>query len=105
MEVVRWDGVCPLGWSLSAGIECSWICSLRWSSAGFCPLGLSPVGLCPLEFCEYSFRGRVPSLQERKLEVVSTHHSVPHHMFADDTELYKSDSPSKAFTLYWMVSV
>ena len=30
---------------------------------------------------------------------VVNHHSVSHHMFADDTELYKSDSPSEAFTL------
>ena len=34
------------------------------------------------------------------LSDVISHHSVSHHMFADDdTELYKSDSPSEAFTL------
>jgi len=30
---------------------------------------------------------------------VISHHSVSHHMFADDTELYKSNSSSEAFTL------
>ena len=30
---------------------------------------------------------------------VISHHSVSHHMFADDTELYKSDFPSEAFAL------
>ena len=29
---------------------------------------------------------------------VISHHSVSQHMFADDTELHKSDSPSEAFT-------
>ena len=33
------------------------------------------------------------------LSDVISHHSVSHHMFADDTELYQSDSPSEAFTL------
>ena len=33
------------------------------------------------------------------LSDVVNHHSVSHHMFADDTELYKSDSPSEAFIL------
>ena len=33
------------------------------------------------------------------LSDVISHHSVSHHMFADDTELYKSDSPSETFTL------
>ena len=28
-----------------------------------------------------------------------SHHFVSQHMFADDTELYKSGSPSEAFTL------
>ena len=31
--------------------------------------------------------------------LLERHHSVSHHMFADDTELHKSDSPSEAFTL------
>ena len=30
---------------------------------------------------------------------VISHHSVSHHMFADDTELYKSDFPSEALIL------
>ena len=30
---------------------------------------------------------------------VVSHHSVSHHMFADDTELYKLDSPSETFIL------
>ena len=30
---------------------------------------------------------------------VNNHHSVSHRMFADNTELCKSDSPSEAFTL------
>ena len=29
---------------------------------------------------------------------VISHQSVSHHMFADDTELYKSDTPSEACT-------
>ena len=33
------------------------------------------------------------------LSDVISRHSVSRHMFADDTELYKSDSPSEAFTL------
>ena len=38
-------------------------------------------------------------LYTRALSDVICHHSVSHHMFADDTELYKSHSPSEAFTL------
>ncbi|WP_419634815.1 RNA-directed DNA polymerase, partial [Thiolapillus sp.] len=38
-------------------------------------------------------------LYTQPLSDVISHHSVSHHMFADDTELYKSDSPSEAFTL------
>ena len=38
-------------------------------------------------------------LYTKPLSDVISHHSVSHHMFADDTELYKSDSPSEAFTL------
>ena len=37
------------------------------------------------------------------LSDVVNHHSVSHHIFADDTELYKSDSPSEAFTLAWTI--
>ena len=37
------------------------------------------------------------------LSNVISHHSVSHHMFADDTELYKSNSPSEAFTLSWTI--
>ena len=36
-------------------------------------------------------------LYTQPLSDVITHHSVSHHMFADDTELYKSDSPSEVF--------
>ena len=39
------------------------------------------------------------TLYTQPLSDVIIHHSVFHHMFADDTELYKSDSPSEAFTL------
>ena len=44
--------------------------------------------------------GKEVSLKRRseRLNVIC-HHSVSHHMFAGDTELYKSDSPSEAFTL------
>ena len=44
--------------------------------------------------------GKEVSLKRRseRLNVIS-HHSVSHHVFADDTELYKSDSPSEVFTL------
>ena len=38
-------------------------------------------------------------LYTQPLSDVISHHSVSHHMFADDTELYKSDSPYEAFTL------
>ena len=38
-------------------------------------------------------------LYTQPLSDVISHHSVSHHMFADDTELYKSDSPFEAFTL------
>ena len=38
-------------------------------------------------------------LYTQPLSDVISHHSVSHHMFADYTELYKSDSPSEAFTL------
>ena len=38
-------------------------------------------------------------LYTQPLSDVISHHSVSHHMFADDTELNKSDSPSEAFTL------
>ena len=38
-------------------------------------------------------------LYTQPLSDVIRHHSVSHHMFADDTELYKSDSSSEAFTL------
>ena len=38
-------------------------------------------------------------LYTQPLSDVISHHSVSHQMFADDTELYKSDSPSEAFTL------
>ena len=38
-------------------------------------------------------------LYTQPLSDAISHHSVSHHMFADDTELYKSDSPSEAFTL------
>ena len=34
-----------------------------------------------------------------RLSDAVSYHSVSHHMFADNTELYKSDSPSEAFTL------
>ena len=37
-------------------------------------------------------------LYTQPLSDIISHHSVSHHMFADDTELYKSDSPSEAFT-------
>ena len=33
------------------------------------------------------------------LSVVISHYSACHHMFADDIELYKWDSPSEVFTL------
>ena len=39
----------------------------------------------------------------KPLSDVISHHPVSHHMFADDTELYKSDSPSEAFTLSWTI--
>ena len=38
-------------------------------------------------------------LYTQPLSDVISHHSVSHHMFADDTELYKSDSPSETCTL------
>ena len=38
-------------------------------------------------------------LYTQTLSGVISHHSVSHHMFADDTELYKSTSTSEAFTL------
>ena len=38
-------------------------------------------------------------LYTRPLSDVISHHSVSHRTFVDDTELYKSDSPSEAFTL------
>ena len=38
-------------------------------------------------------------LYTQPLSDVISHHSVSHHMFANDTELCKSDSPSEAFTL------
>ena len=38
-------------------------------------------------------------LYTQPLSDVISHHSVSHRMFADDAELYKSDSPSEAFTL------
>ena len=38
-------------------------------------------------------------LYTQPLSDVISHHSVTHHLFADDTELYKSDSPSEASTL------
>ena len=38
-------------------------------------------------------------LYTQPLSDVINHHSVSHHMLADGTELYKSDSPSEAFTL------
>ena len=42
-------------------------------------------------------------LYTQPLSDVISHHFVSHHMFVDDTELYKSDSPSEAFTLSWTV--
>ena len=42
-------------------------------------------------------------LYTQPLSDVITHQSVSHHMFADDTELYKSDFPPKAFALSWTV--
>ena len=39
------------------------------------------------------------------LSDVISHHSVSNHMFADDSELYKSDSPSEAFTLSRTIEV
>ena len=38
-------------------------------------------------------------LYAQPLSDVIIHHSVSHNTFADDTELYKWDSPSEAFTL------
>ena len=38
-------------------------------------------------------------LYTQPLSGVISHHSVSRHMFADDTELNQSDSPSEAFTL------
>ena len=43
------------------------------------------------------------ALYTQPVSDVISHHSVSHHMFADDTELYKSDSPSEAFTLIWTI--
>ena len=37
-------------------------------------------------------------LYTQPLSDVISHHSVSRHMFVDDTELYKSDFPSEAFT-------
>ena len=37
-------------------------------------------------------------LYTQPLSDIISHHSVSHHMFADDTELYKSDSPSETFS-------
>ena len=45
--------------------------------------------LGPVRFIWYS----------QPLSDVISHRSVSHHMFADDTELYKTDSPSEVFTL------
>ena len=42
-------------------------------------------------------------LYTQPLSDVISHHSVSNHKFADDTELYKSDSPSEAFTLSWTI--
>ena len=42
-------------------------------------------------------------LYTEPLSDVISHQSVPHHMLADDTELYKSDSPSEAFTFAWTI--
>ena len=41
-------------------------------------------------------------LYTQPLSDVISHHSVS-LMFADDTELYKLDSPSEAFTLSWTI--
>ena len=38
-------------------------------------------------------------LYTQPLSDVISHHSVSRHMFADDTELYKSDFPSETFIL------
>ena len=37
------------------------------------------------------------------LSGVISHYSVSHHMFPNDSKLYKSDSPSKAVTLAWTI--
>ena len=42
-------------------------------------------------------------LYTQPLSDVISHHFFSHHMFADDTELYKLDSPSEAFTLSWTI--
>ena len=57
-----------------------------------------------LSFFDSYLQGRtqVPVLfilYTHPLSDVISHHSVSHHMFADDTELYKSDFPSEAFSL------
>ena len=44
-------------------------------------------------------------LYTQPLSDVISHHSVSHHIFADDTELYKSDSAYEAFTLSRTIEV
>ena len=42
-------------------------------------------------------------LYTQPLSDVISHHSVSYHMFADDTELYRTDSPSETITLAWTI--
>ena len=42
-------------------------------------------------------------LYTQPLSDVISHHLVSRHMFVDDTELYRTDSPSEAFTLAWTI--
>ena len=57
-----------------------------------------------VQLCQVTVLGPILFiLYSQPLPDVTTHHSVSYHMFADDTELYKSDSPSEAFSLTQIV--
>ena len=56
-------------------------------------------GICDLALFFFGSATSFFILFTQPLSDVISHHTMSHHMFADDTELYKSDSPSEAFAL------